>query len=125
MGLQVYDTIYAFLDGLFLQEVTEEDISLEGDNQRILTLGKGFAGMSPSPKVLVVSLTSMMPPTGSEFDAWKAFMETTIHELKLLRGASGQVLISQGFIETPKATAGVGKATSESCVFVGAPSTWA
>ena len=111
MGLQVYDTIYAFLDGIFLQELTDSDLSWAGDNVRVM--------------VLVVALSHMMPATGSEFDAPSAFVNVTIHELKLIKGATGQTIISQGFIEAPKANAGVGKASTESYTFVGQPNVWA
>ena len=125
MGLQVYDTIYAFLDGIFLQELTDSDLSWEGDNVRVMTLAKGFGGVSPGPKVLVVALSHMMPATGSEFDAPSAFVHVTIHELKPIKGATGQTIISPGFTDAPKANAGVGKASTESYTFVGQPHVWA
>lgn len=121
MGLQVYDNIYVYMDGLLLQENTEVQISWEGDDQDIFTLVKGFAGISPSPKKIVVQLTNMAPPTGSEFNAAKAFIESTKHTLKLQKGATGEVIESEGFVRTPQTTAGVGKVTNENYSFHGEP----
>ena len=119
MSVQVYDNIYVWMDGLLLQEATELQISWEGDDQDIFTLVKGYAGISPAPVKMVVQLTNMAPPTGSEFNAPKAFIEKTKHTLKLQKGATGEVIESEGFIRAPQITAGVGKVTNETYAFHG------
>jgi len=83
MALDVYDQIYAFINGNLLVEATQIQTGLESDDQRILTLIKGFAGISPSPDVRVVKVENVVPSTGFEFDFEKAKLNRELIEIKL------------------------------------------
>ena len=122
--MAIYDSIYVYWNGALLQENTSVDVSVDGDNQVVLTTVKGFAGITPSPKMIMVTLENVMPPTGMEVDAFKLFIESTEGEMKLQSGATGKSLTSKGFIEAPKVGSGVGKTASQSWSFRGSPATF-
>ena len=124
MALQVYDNIFVFMNGVLLQENTQVQISWEGEDQDIFTLAKGFAGQSPSPKKLVVQLTNMAPPTGSEFDAPAAFISSAIQVCKLQKGATGQTIEFECFVRSPATSAGVAQVTNENFSLHGAAKSW-
>ncbi len=121
MALDVYDQIYAFINGYLLVEATQIQTGLESDDQRILTLIKGFAGISPSPDVRVVKVENVVPSTGFEFDFERAKLNRELIEIKLQSGATGKSMISKGFLLNVNLDGGVGKATTVSFDFVGEP----
>ncbi len=119
--MALYDGIFCNLNGALFQENTSVDLSYEGDNQAVLTTVKGYAGESPSPKMTVIQFENVVPPTGFEFDVFKMYTDSTEVEIKLQSGATGKSLTSKGFIQSPKVSSGVGKVTSLSFGFRGAP----
>ena len=122
--MAIYNQAYVYWNGALLQENTSVDVSIDGDNQVVLTTVKGFSGITPSPKMTMVTLENVMPPTGMEVDAFKLFIESTEGELKLQSAATGKSLVSKGFIEAPKAGGGVGKTASQSWSFRGEPASF-
>jgi hypothetical protein len=82
---------------------------LESDDQDVLTIVKGFAGQTPSPKKTVASLKNVVPPAGFEFDAFQKQNDSEIVELKLQSALTGVSLTASGFIRKSKISAGVGK----------------
>jgi hypothetical protein len=124
MALQVYDNIYVFMNGVLLQESTQVQISWEGDDQDIFTLVKGFAGISPSPVKIVIQLTNVAPPTGSEFDAPGAFIAKTKQVCKLQKGATGETIEVECFVRAPATSAGVGQVTNENYSLHGEAKSW-
>src|SRR5215468_7357927 len=105
----IYDQIYAYINGGLLVESTTIQTALESDDQKIMTLVKGFAGITPSPDVRTVKVENVVPSTGFEFDFEKAKKERQLIELKLQSGATGKCMISKGFILHVSIEAGVGK----------------
>lgn len=122
--MAIYDQIYVYWNGSLLQENTKVDVSVEGDNQPALTTVKGFSGITPSPKMTMVKLDNLMPPTGVEVDAFKLFIESTEGEIKLQSGATGKSLTSKGFLEAPAIGAGVGQTASQTWSFRGTPASF-
>lgn len=120
----IYDQIYIFLNGQLLAESTQIQTSLESDDQKIMTLVKGFAGITPSPDVRTVKVENVVPSGGFEFDFEKAKKERQLVELKLQSGATGKAMTSKGFLLHVSIEAGVGKTLQVSFDFVGEPSTF-
>lgn len=118
---QLYDQYYVYANGALLAENTSLDIELQGEDQEILTTAKGFAGMTPSPRKVMIQAENVVPPTGFEFDVFQKFNDSELVELKVQSGATGKVLCSKGFIQSPKTTGGVGKTVSLSFTFKGGP----
>ncbi len=121
--MAIYQQAYVYWNGALLQENTSVDVSIDGDNQVVLTTVKGFAGITPSPKMTMVTLENVIPPAGMEVDAFKLFIESTEGEIKV-QLADGKSLVSKGFIEAPKAGGGVGKTASQSWSFRGEPASF-
>lgn len=119
---QLYDQYFAYLNGALLAENTSLDIELRGDDQEILTTAKGFAGLTPSPRSVMITAENVVPPTGFEFDAFQKFLDSELVEMKVQSGATGKTLVSKGFIQAPKVQGGVGKTVSLSFTFKGGPS---
>lgn len=116
--------MYLFVDGALLKENTSVDINWDGDDQDVQTTAKGWAGISPSPVSLSINVENVIPPAGFEFDAAKAFVEKTEHEIKCMSGATGKSLVSKGYVRQPKLASGVGKVTQYTWGFKGTPATW-
>ena len=121
---QVYDQVYVFKDGGLLQENVSIEITLEGDDQDVMTIAKGFAGQSPSPKKVMATLNNVCPPKGQEVDAFEASLLSTVVTMKFQFAASGKSLTSKGFIRKPKIGGGVGKTVDQTFEFHGGPGKW-
>jgi hypothetical protein len=124
MAVTIYDQVFAFIDGKLLTESTSVAVELQGDDQDVMTIVKGWSGVSPSPKKIMVSFENVVPVTGFEFDPMTSFNSTTIHELLLVLGAAGKQLKSTGLVRAPKVNAGVGQTTTLSFEFHGTPDTF-
>lgn len=121
MALDIYDQMYVFLNGKILAEAVSVQTGLESDDQDVMTLLKGFAGITPSPDIRRVKVDNVVPSSGFEFDFEKAKKERTVVECKLQSGATGKAMTSKGFIRNPSIDSGVGKTTVVSFEFVGEP----
>lgn len=119
--MAIYDQLYIFLNGSLLAENTSIDVSYEGENQAVLTTVQGYTGESPSPKMLVITADNVVPPTGFEVDYFQKFLDTEEVEIKAQSGATGESLISKGYLQAPKVSSGVGKVTTVSFGFRGKP----
>jgi hypothetical protein len=124
MSAQVYDQLYIFWNGDLLQENTSAEIDLDGDDQDVLTIPKGWAGQTPSPKKTMVRLGNVVPPTGQEVDAWEYALTSKKGTMRVTSGATGKSITSEGFIRKPKLSAGVGKNVDQNFEFHGTPAGW-
>ena len=116
----IYDQMYVYVDGALLAENTSVDLSWEGDNQDVLTTVQGWAGVSPSPKMINATLSNVLPVTGFEFDFITAIKETWEVSLTFQFGGSGEIIESKGYFKPPLSiAAGVGQTTTLSISFTG------
>jgi hypothetical protein len=121
MALDLYDQAYPYLNGALVSEATAVQFGLVGDNQRVLTIAKGFAGITPSPKMVEIKVENVVPITGIEVDVQNYFLESIIVTHKLQFGGNGQKYEGKGFIMDFSLDSGVGKTTTMSYTFVGEP----
>jgi hypothetical protein len=121
MALDIYSQTFPYINGSLLAESVSVQTGLESDDQRIMTLLKGFAGITPSPDVRVVKIENVIPSTGFEFNFEKAKKDRQLIEIKL-QLSSGKSMTSKGFITHVTVESGVGKTTQVSLDFVGEPS---
>jgi hypothetical protein len=121
MALDIYDQIYLYINGSLMAEAISVQTGLESDDQRILTLAKGFSGITPSPDVRTVKVENAVPSTGFEFDFEKAKKERRQIEIRMQSGATGKQCTSKGFLTQVSIDAGVGKALMLNFEFVGEP----
>ena len=121
MAIEIYDQAFVSLDGDLLGEATNVQVSLEANDQDVMTLVKGFAGRTIGPRKLVTNIDSMILSAGFEFDVMKAQNEAKKVELTLRLGGSGKVLKSVGFIDGVQISSGVGENSKLTFVHHGEP----
>ncbi len=119
MGVSIYDQIYPSINGVLLSEATTVKLEYEGDDQDILTLAKGWAGQTPAPRSIKVTIDEFVPRTGFEFDFIKKYLNSEIVTLGLQFGGSGVKMTSDGFLRTPGVEAGAGQSTKATIMFKG------
>lgn len=125
-ALDLHDQIYGYWNGKLLVTITAIDTSLQGDDQTVMTIVKGFAGISPSPKTRTINFEGVVPATtGLEFEIEKSFRDSIQAEVKLQFGGSGKKLISKGYAGAVNIKGGVGQTTTVSFTFTGEPSIFA
>ena len=119
--VSVYGQYYVRWNGVLLQENHQLEITLEGDDQDVFTLVKGWSGQTPSPKKVMAALTNVVPPEGQEVDAFFEAITSSKGEMRFEESNTGRTLISQGFIRKAKISGGVGKTAEQSFEFHGGP----
>ena len=126
MALDVYDQAKLYLNGELLVENTSIKTGLVGDDQVVNTTVKGFAGISPSPKMRTIEGDNVVTVTkGMAIKAEKAFLESTEVEFKIQLGGTGQKVITKGFFGPVSLSTGVGQTSTMSFSFNGTPSAFA
>lgn len=120
--MELYDQLYPYFDGALAPDATEVSIGYESDQQEVVTLVRGFAGISPGPVKLVVSCNGAVPTTDSFAQKiTKAFLNSAELPVRVM-SASGKKIETTGFIRSgAKIDAGVGKTTTFSFEVVCAP----
>jgi hypothetical protein len=71
-NVQLYSLLFAGINGTLLAEEQEIDITRTTNAQIVLTVAKGFAGVSPGAAMCEVDITNAIPAGGFEFDMGKA-----------------------------------------------------
>ncbi len=123
-SVSVYDQMVVRANGQLLVENQQINLTLQGDDQDVMTIAKGFAGQTPSPKKVMADFTNVVPPTGFEFDAFQKCNDSEKVTMEFEIISSGKRLTSEGFIRNPKTGAGVGKTLEQSFEFHGGPGNW-
>lgn len=120
--MALYDQAYIRVNGRVLVENTTVDVSVEGDDQEVMTIAQGFTGISPSPKVTRITADNVVPITGVEIDVVDFFLNSIECDVSVQLGGSGAVLSTKGyFAKAVKMSAGVGKTLTLNFEFVGKP----
>lgn len=120
--MDLYGQFYPYFDGALCPEAMEVSIGYESDQQEVVTLVKGFAGVSPGPVKLVISYNGSVP-TADTFcqKVTNAFLNTAEVQIRVM-SVSGQKIETTGFVRSgAKIDAGVGKTTTFSFEVVCAP----
>jgi hypothetical protein len=117
--MALYDQIFQFVDGALAAENTTVDTEITSDVQQVMTIPKGFAGITPSPHVRTITSESVVPVTGFEFDYESAFLNSQEVEITLQQGGSGKKTTSRGYFTNVAVSAGVGRTNTVSYQFVG------
>lgn len=123
--MAIYDQLFMHVDGGLAAENTTIDTELVSDIQQVMTIAKGFAGVTPSPHTRTVSAESVIPISGFEFDYEKAFLETQEVTLTFSQGGSGKKVTTKGYFTNVSVSAGVGRTATVSFQFVGTASAFA
>jgi len=119
--MQVYDQLLPYVNGKGLAHASSVTFQSENSDVDILTLFLDFAGVTPSPLKVTVSVDSFDPVNGSILDELRT-MERTRQVVKfaLAKRGSGKKLEWEGYIRNVGGKSGVGEATTNAFAFVGA-----
>ena len=123
--MALYDQIFMFIDTGLAAENTTVDTELSSDVQQVLTIAKGFAGITPSPHVRTITAESVIPVSGFEFDYETAFLNSQEVAITLQQGGSGKKVDSDGYFTNVAVSAGVGRTATVSFQFVGTAAAFA
>lgn len=123
--MALYDQMFLFVDGGLAAENTTIDTEIVSDVQQVMTIAKGFAGITPSPHTRTVSAESVIPVSGFEFDYESAFLNSQEVELTLQQGGSGKKTVTKGYFTNVAVSAGVGRTATVSFQFVGTAAAFA
>lgn len=121
MAQQIYDQAYVFLNGQLLAEATSVETSIENQDQDVMTLVKGFAGQTPSPKKRTTRIDNVQTVSGFEFDFEGKELSSEVVELKVQLGGSGLSAVSNGFLRNVSVSSGVGQTMTVSFEHHGEP----
>ncbi len=122
MTPDLHDQLYAYFNGKLLVTITGIDTTLQGDDQTVMTIVGGFAGITPGPKTRNINLDGVVPATtGLEFEMEKCYLQSKLVEFKLQFGGSGKKLITKGYLGPVNIKSGVGQTTTVSGSFTGTP----
>ena len=120
--MALYSQIYLTVNGVPLAESTTVETSLEADIQDVMTISKGWAGITPSPITRSVTANNVVPLSGVEFDFEQKMMDSEEVELMMQEGGSGKKCVTRGYITNVPRSAGVGATTTISFTFKGTKS---
>lgn len=126
MALNLYDNVFPYINGAQLTEATQVSASLTSDDQPVMTIAKGFAGITPSPDVRECTIEQAIPVSDFDYGLYEQYkLNRTIVTLGLQFGGSGQRVETNGFITALSIESGVGKTTTFSLTFKGEPKAFA
>ena len=111
--MQLYDQMYAYINGKLLAENTSIGTELTGQQQEVDTLVLGFAGISPGPDKRTISFENVIPVSGMEVEVEKYYLNKVELDVRLQQGGSGRKYEGKGFVQPGiKVDSGVGKTTT-------------
>lgn len=100
-------------------------MSYEDDTQDVKTLGNDWSGVTPGPKMTIVTVTSMVPASDTMISRLqRAQLDNTFHEVGVQQVGSGDKLSMQARVTNVSVTGGVGQNQSVSVEFRGQPASF-
>lgn len=95
MALQLYSNCLIYVDGTLLAEAQQVSVDRETNAQNLLTIAKGFAGMSPGAPLCMISFDNAVPSAAFEMNPGPFMRNLTVKEITLFAG--GATLSTKGF----------------------------
>lgn len=123
--MKLYGLYVLFIEGALQSECTAVDTELASDDQEVLTITLGLAGVSPAPDIRRITYSGVSPVEGEDFDFEQAKLNRTVLSLKLQQVGSGKVIISKGIIRNVRRRGAVGETSTIEFEFVGTASAMA
>lgn len=97
MSAQLYTSSAVYINSAQLTENASVSIDRDAGFQRVLTIAKGFSGVSPGAKLAMMSISNAVPAAGFEFDPGDV-MEGLI-PVSVAVFAANSTFITTGFVE--------------------------
>ena len=109
MSLAIYSGAAFFVKGVMIAETTTVTVDHQSGNQDIITMGRGFAGVSPGAQRASVKFSNAVPRAGNDIDYIKSLQKVELLDVVLF--ARGKKLKSKGFLMSLSETYSAEKAS--------------
>lgn len=96
MASELYTQGLIFADGILLAEAPDFEVSFNTNNQPVVTMAKGFSGVTPGAGQTDVTINEAIPRAGFEIDFYKRAKDRSAVKITGWRGAKKMQL--EGFI---------------------------
>lgn len=121
-NLQLYTLASVYIDGALLTEESDVKVSRDTGAQKVLTVQKGFAGLSPGAPMMTVEVSSAVPSADFEMNPGKYMKALSIAEITIF--AAGRTLTVKGFITKDDFSHAVNKESTLSFTFEAPYAEW-
>lgn len=95
MALQLYTNALIYVDGTLLAEAQQLTVDRETNAQNLLTIAKGFAGLSPGAPMCMISFENAVPSASFELNPGPFMAKLVVKEISIF--AAGSTLTTKGF----------------------------
>lgn len=104
---QLYSVLFFVGNGTLFAEEQKLDFRRTAGAQRVLTVLKGLAGLSPGAGLFEFDVTNAIPSAGLEFDMGRYIAGMIPINVQVLLGSSGKSAKGKAFIEHDSGSHGV------------------
>lgn len=108
---QIYTLLFVAVNSTLLAEEQQVDLTRTSNAQRVMTVAKGFAGLSPGAALLEVDVKNAIPSGGFEFDAGPNIAGLIPIDVQVI-GPGGTSLKHKAFVERDSIRHGVNQEAS-------------
>lgn len=122
MALQLYTLAAIYVNGALLSEESSVGIDRDTNAQQVLTVAKGFAGLSPGAQMTMINVDNAVPSADFELNPDKFMKGLAVVEITVF--AAGRTLTTKGFVIKDNFQHAVNSDSKLSFSFIGEPSTW-
>jgi hypothetical protein len=96
---QLYALMFGGINGAILVEEQSIDVKRTANAQLVMTVAKGFAGVSPGAGMVHVDIKNALPVAGPEFDAGNSILGLIqVNVQVMIGGAGGKKMKGKAFI---------------------------
>lgn len=109
---QLYSLFFVAANGALLAEEQQVDITRTANAQRVMTVAKGFAGLSPGAGLVEVDVKNAIPSGGFEVDWGPQIAGLSQIDVQIIQGNGVKSLRHKAFVERDSIRHGVNQEAS-------------
>lgn len=117
MSTKLYSDIPVYIDGALATEENKVQIERDAGNQEVVTVARGFAGVSPGAMMMRVTVTQAIPAAGFENNLGKKMAARTPVEFTAFCG--GQKITQKMYVMSDSLSGGANEKSDMSFVLHG------
>ncbi len=117
MSSQLYTQVHVLINGALLMEHASVTINRDSGAQPVVTVGRGFAGLSIGAPQMTASVSNAIPVAGIEFDAGQHIKTLEVVEIGFL--CAGLAMSTKGFITKDSIKHGASQESGYDFEFIG------
>lgn len=122
MALQLYTLVSCYVDGTLLAEEVSVSIDRNTRAQEVLTVAKGFAGLSPGAAMMMITIDNAVPSADFELNPGPRMKALAVVELTLF--AANRTLTTKGFFIEDSLSHAVNSESKLNIKFAGEMADW-